>query len=512
MTQVDGTYVLGAGKTATLTLTIQNPRGDGVPVMGQWSVSFDPRIISVSCGGDESWSNQTHLIRSMTSSQTITLTVTGVSGGSTGIYASWDVWSDPTASSAWQFGIGGSQSLSIKASGVDIDTDSNGDGAIDHVTDDPIEDQDPGRVMTVHKDGIDDLAKVILRPIGIIPTAPNQVMVELDATGNIRVWGDSGRSIPIITGTGGSATWDLYNQTFPSEVYVEGLALGGASLEWKVTVNGQQVGDDTVKFTITVPWTRVDNWSSSGAFVKANINNASLSDLANDITGNPGDASLLNAPGNITRGRWINVKPLIKKLEDNIRGNVMAAANAHKFAHFPVGDEDFIVADGMHEDQINQIFTSGNDSSVDCLGMARIVEIKGLIQSLKPGEFDKLFASTSAVPGIAHPCLLNALKPGDWVYFRNDPRYLKKHKGDPMQGENAIMIGSDSFWGWGIGQGGAGTYAQWIQALIAAYNEGLPSSQQIKTVPGYDGLEKFFDVMKIGMKIFDLRSKPNDNL
>jgi hypothetical protein len=81
MTQVDGKYILEAGKTATATLTINYPREDDVPVAGIWSISYDPTVISVTGGGDESSSNQLHLIKDMTSDQPITLTITGKSGG-----------------------------------------------------------------------------------------------------------------------------------------------------------------------------------------------------------------------------------------------------------------------------------------------------------------------------------------------------------------------------------------------------------------------------------------------
>jgi hypothetical protein len=208
MTQVDGTYVLGAGKTATLTLTIQNPRGDGVPVMGHWSVSFDPTIISVSCGGDESLPNQTHLIRGMTSSQIITLTIKGVSGGESGISASWDVWSDPTASSAHQFGIGGSQSLGLAVIGGRID-------------------------LTPNVISVNDVAVATLSLYGITPTAPGQVFGTLEASGDVSLWLDPEMITPFPSGS-----IDLYAQC-PINVYVKGLAPGESQLNWTVWAGGK---------------------------------------------------------------------------------------------------------------------------------------------------------------------------------------------------------------------------------------------------------------------------------
>ena len=304
MPVVDGKYVLGAGQTKTIMLTLDNPRGDGVPATGKWSVSYDPKVMKVSCGGDESLPNQSHLIRDLSSSQTITLSVTGVSGGSTGIYASWNVWSDPTASPAYQFGVGGSQSLGIQAAGVDIDTDSNNDGTIDHLTDDPIEEQDPGKVLAVSTEGSVSLAQAIVRPTGIEPMAAGEVIGELKATGDIRVWADAGRSTLLVS-SGGSATFDLYSDTVPSTVYVEGLAVGTGELEWKVTVNGQSVGDDKVKFTvIELDSLTVNQHDDSNNTVTVTDSTPKNMIVWEDSKGNVGlDIKAMFEPGNV--GKYV---------------------------------------------------------------------------------------------------------------------------------------------------------------------------------------------------------------
>jgi hypothetical protein len=303
MTQVDGKYILAAGDTATATFTINNPRGDGVPVMGHWSISYDPTVIKVSGGGDGSRSGQLHLIRIMTSSQTITLTITGVSGGESGIFAGWSVWSDPTASPAYQFGVGGGQSIDLAVVGVDIDTDSNNDGTIDHLTDDPVENLYDGHLMTVYKDYLDGLTPVIIRYTGITPMAANEAIGTLKVTDDIRVWADA-EMTTLLVSANDSTSWDLYSNTLPATVYVEGLALGNATLEWKLSVNGNEVGNDIVRFTNTTPWSRKGNWTSAYAMAVANITGASLQELADDITGNPGDAALLNVSGVVFQAKW----------------------------------------------------------------------------------------------------------------------------------------------------------------------------------------------------------------
>jgi hypothetical protein len=368
--------------------------------------------------------------------------------------------------------------------------------------------------MSVHQDGRDDLAEVIIRPTGLYPLCAGEVIGQLAATGNIRVWADRGMTT-LLASPGSPKTWDLSSDTIPSTVYVEGTAAGTGQLTWTVAANAHEVAEDRLDFmAVPAAWKRVGTWTASSAKVEAQIANASLEELANDITGNPGDAALLKVSGSIKRHTKVNVLPLIRELDRKIRSNVVAATQAHKYAHFPVGGEPFIDAKGLTGEQVVQIFAVPEDPNdagpaVDCLGMARIVEVYGLIECLKGGEFGKLFSSTDEIPGATRNCELKSARIGDWLYFWNDKRYPDVHDGGPMRGENVITVDTDVFWGWGDGQGGQGTYEQWLKALVDAYNAGLPKSRQITHVPGYQPTEaKFFNVPKIAMEIFDLRTGP----
>jgi hypothetical protein len=266
------------------------------------------------------------------------------------------------------------------------------------------------------------------------------------------------------------------------------------------------ISSDLVAFTVTKPWKRTGNWTSKTATVTAQINDASLEQLADDITGNPGDASVLNVVG-IKRGQKINVMPLINKLEERLRANVVAATGLQKFAHFPNSGESFNNGSGMNESQVNAIFAPSTPTpAVDCLGMATIVEAKGLIMILKPGEFDKLYTTSSDI-GIERPFRLELTKPGDWMYFKNDARYPDKHPDGGWRGENVIKVGADTYWGWGW-DGGDKTenYLNWTNKLITEYNRRLPRSQWIYAIPGYTGKAIFFKVNVIAMNVFDLRT------
>jgi hypothetical protein len=61
-------------------------------VTGLWYLVFDPVVIKVTDGGEgECLSGQINLIKGFTSTQTITLTIEGVSGGDGYISAAWNV-------------------------------------------------------------------------------------------------------------------------------------------------------------------------------------------------------------------------------------------------------------------------------------------------------------------------------------------------------------------------------------------------------------------------------------
>ena len=85
---------------------------------------------------------------------------------------------------------------------------------------------------------------------------------------------------------------------------------------------------DTINVHVVKAWTIQGTWTTGhAALVTANADGASLADLAKDITGNAADASALGNVGQITRGKQIDVTPLLKILDQRIRDNVKAAAN-----------------------------------------------------------------------------------------------------------------------------------------------------------------------------------------
>jgi hypothetical protein len=209
MTKVDDTYVLGAGETKTLTFTIENPRGDGVPVAGVWSLNYDPSKIKVS--GDDNLPGQAHLVKGLTSPQTISLTITGVSGGLSDFTASWNVWSNPDASPAYQFGIGAGKTLNFQ-----IYKPTANDDFIDVNFDDP---EAPVQLFVLNNDydsiggqlRITDVSmpdhggEVWIDPSGLFlwyKLPPPGVATSVQIHSDTSVVDDS----PVVTGTAGTTT------------------------------------------------------------------------------------------------------------------------------------------------------------------------------------------------------------------------------------------------------------------------------------------------------------------
>jgi hypothetical protein len=207
----------------------------------------------------------------------------------------------------------------------------------------------------------------------------------------------------------------------------------------------------------------------------------------------------------------ISVRQLIEIVEmdfidsQEVRKNIVAST---KSFHASFGCDNGCTArnhgEYLNESQVNDFFTGSPPWTVDCLGAAQIIMAKGLIQTLKSGEFDKLGYTTSNMNLNLKP-VANAdqMMIGEWCYFRNDWNYLSKHPGGGYQGENVIKVGEDAYFGFPIGTKKA---AEWIQELIDAYNFGLPPSEHISSIPGFQGnYNQFFNIKQIFKDVIKLR-------
>jgi hypothetical protein len=251
--------------------------------------------------------------------------------------------------------------------------------------------------------------------------------------------------------------------------------------------------------------------------VQANVPGASLEKLALAITGKAADASLLWAPPPITVGTQIDVAPLLNKLEEEIRQNVVAAANtANKNASFGSQDPNDCPLT-FNEAKVNNVFLGGGQApSLDCRRMVLLELARGVIATLQAGEFDKM-GLTPHLFG-QYDCLLvqhggrpgqNSDWPwrdGDFVSFDNNANYLTVHPQGWMSAVQTIRTGPDSYYGWDID--GSQTMWWWFNKLVTEYNADQPQSSQIgvSQIPSPTN-NGFINVPKLAQRVFNLRTE-----
>ena len=299
-------------------------------------------------------------------------------------------------------------------------------------------------------------------------------------------------------------------------------------------------GDDSETLLIHVvpPWTRGDwtGWSILPCLAIAGVDNAPLEDLAKDITGNTADAAKIHVMGPVARGQLINVRPLIRILEQNIRSNTVVAAMSRKYAHFPqpTSDGTFEKAWSLpSEEAVNCLFDGGWPERVQvgpnewvelgpkgpamaCLAVAHAVLARGLMTTVGPGFLDDWTKWAPVVEGdrpdriplplVDREVAIENTKPGDLVYFENAWDY--PFYADPPWwiGENTIKIVGDRYWGWGSRGGHAWTADEWEGELFYQYMV-ASQYQGIFDVEGYVGAQ-FFNVPLVAQEAFDWRTQP----
>jgi hypothetical protein len=117
-------------------------------------------------------------------------------------------------------------------------------------------------------------------------------------------------------------------------------------------------------------------------------------------------------------------------------------------------------------DAIEALF-EGTDCPIliECLTAMYIVYYKALVECFGAEKFDMIFRDGIRVAPnrsrvqdyLTVGCRNNPgeLKRGDWVYFFNHPNYLRRHPnslGNAWQGENALVVGSDKYEGFGVSE------------------------------------------------------------
>mgnify|MGYP001765998119 CR=1 FL=1 len=261
-------------------------------------------------------------------------------------------------------------------------------------------------------------------------------------------------------------------------------------------------------------WIR-DNWSASSGFALAEQDDT-LAHLAYLITGDSRDQILLNAPNTITKGDRVNITPLLDVFEKRIRKNVVNNTTLIK-GRFPRENETDYYGSNLTELRVNAFFDASLGDAApacDCWGGATVVLAKGLIDTLKRGEFDQLYTSSSMQIISYSADTIDNMKLGDWGNIANDSRYIAKHPGGDMQSVNLIKVDEGQYWVYPMG---AKSYLYLQGSLVTAFN--APGKLNISTDwnaivnegRGWAGLVRFFNIPAIGMDIFDYRKNRLDS-
>ncbi len=143
----------------------------------------------------------------------------------------------------------------IRVWGVDIDVDSNNDGAIDtdNNDEDGYEDYAPGLLLTV-TNGLAEGAgmRYPVRLSGDVVNFAGSVRLAQSAgCGRVRVWTNTAPGAAALTLP---VEWDVsQGETPPAHVWVDGVATGAVSLAYSAIRNGQTLTSDSVRLTVIPP-------------------------------------------------------------------------------------------------------------------------------------------------------------------------------------------------------------------------------------------------------------------
>ncbi len=271
-------------------------------------------------------------------------------------------------------------------------------------------------------------------------------------------------------------------------------------------------------------WKRKGEWSGNVAYVISKKGDT-LPELATLITGNPEDWVFLGMSDNVGKGQKVNVVPLIVKLKNTVKNNIVKnASNAPGTFRCDFSTAEHVSLWSLNEAKINSLFEPNTPVHfTDCSGAAAIIRAKGIIDSLKPGEFEALGFSGGYMPYtqigywddkkqeyISSSTDINDVEIGDQTMFLNKEDYSNRFPNAGMAGEHVTKIGDDLYFGFGFDS--PISYEDWKIELSDDYNSRLEPDQQkfgitSRDVRGYIGFIIKVDYFKLGQMLFDLRNK-----
>ncbi len=154
-------------------------------------------------------------------------------------------------------------------------------------------------------------------------------------------------------------------------------------------------------------------------------------------------------------------------------------------------------------DAVNIIFSNRDCNIVtECVNTINMIYLRAILKTVGKDSFNKMFKNgitlQDKMPELRKyqknkPLDISQksdLKKGDWVYFYNYPDYSDKHPKGYWQGENAIVLGSDQYEGFGVPKT---SEEEMNKDLLEAYNTGLPRKERKSMgVDSPPGLKKPF--------------------
>jgi hypothetical protein len=256
-------------------------------------------------------------------------------------------------------------------------------------------------------------------------------------------------------------------------------------------------------------WTRNvwgGGWNSYIGNVTAG-KGATLTGLAELITGDANDWKLIARKPDVKSGQIIYVQPLLSKFELMLRVRVVSATK--KF----LADFGSLTVNSSEDNSrnINEYFDGNRGPASDCNGAIGILMSKGLIDSTSTYEYNLLGIDDIFAILTSRKTTLTNMLVGDSGWIQNYDDYLLEVQDNPegdaaYQAENVIKVASDKFWGH-IGenyQRSVKSSAEWEIELRKAYNK-ISEKKRNDRIPGHDGEAKFLNVADLAMRLFDFR-------
>jgi hypothetical protein len=257
---------------------------------------------------------------------------------------------------------------------------------------------------------------------------------------------------------------------------------------------------------------RIGNWAQGSARLR--VQRGDNADMLASLIPGANTIDVMAAVPSFVNGSEINISSLINKFENKVRGNISSfAKKATKFYGLKFSTNLTKPANlgVLKETQIRNLFNSSGQQEgyqSGCFIASSIIVARGIIETLKPGEYDAIypFQYENIVKGSKKS--LGDLKAGDRIHFYN--KVDSSHAMLQSHGVNAewvLGMGGDNYYGFGYPGGeSTGSSQEWLDRLASTYNSYTGKNIGSKDVRGYYGHYITLDYFKLAQAVFDRRN------